>query len=326
MIAGGDGRSGSVTFVADLASGYNIIEKIGTGAKSTIYKVVDPTTGRTYALKRVQRDEGEDTRFLEQAITEYEISHQSDHPYLRRAYEICKIKKWRIQLVEVQVVMEYVQGVSLEQHRPSNIIEIVDIFLKVADGLDALHKMGFLHTDLKPNNILMCVDGSIKIIDFGQGCMIGHRKPRIQGTPEYIAPEQVMRRTLTQQTDIFNLGATLYWVLTGRAYPTIYPRGSRPGSINLTAPRGVPTPRDLNEAVPTALSRFVMESCHLERRDRPRDMKTVIQKLEAVHHLLNRREPTSAPASDSPPSVPPPDFPPELPPDLGSGPLVPSNL
>lgn len=300
---GGRG-SGSLTRVADLASGYNIIEKLGTGAKSTIYKVVDPKTGKTYALKRVIREAHEDNRFLEQAITEYEISHQADHPALRRAYEICKLRKWGIQLTEVQVVMEYVQGVSLEQHRPTDMVEIVDLFLKVGDGIEALHKLGFLHTDLKPNNILTCVDGTIKIIDFGQGCPIGFRKRRIQGTPDYIAPEQVMRRPLTQQTDIFNFGATLYWVLTGRAYPTAYTNmvTKKPERLGIAHSRGVPAPRDINEAVPIPLSRLVMESCNEKPYQRPRDMRNVISRLEAVHHLLTRK-PESPPEPEIPPEA-----------------------
>lgn len=276
--------------MADLESGYNIIERIGTGARSTIFKVVDPKTGESFALKRVIREPHEDTRFLEQACTEHDIASQTNHAYLRKSYEIKKIRRM-LRLTEVQVVMEYVQGVSIEQHRPTEMTEIVAIFLKVAEGLDSLHKIGYLHTDLKPNNILVCLDGSIKIIDFGQGCLIGTRKPRIQGTPDYIAPEQVHRKPLTQRTDIFNLGATLYWVLTGRAYPTLISKTSPARSLNLVAaPRGVPSPQELNDKVPAPLSRLVMESCQERPQDRPRDMKLVINRLEAVHHLLNRTQ------------------------------------
>lgn len=175
--------------MADLESGYNIIERIGTGARSTIFKVVDPKTGETFALKRVIREPHEDTRFLEQACTEHDIASQTSHTYLRKSYEIKKIRRM-LRLTEVQVVMEYVQGVSIEQHRPTEMTEIVAIFLKVAEGLDSLHKIGYLHTDLKPNNILVCLDGSIKIIDFGQGCLIGTPSRASRARPTTLPPSR----------------------------------------------------------------------------------------------------------------------------------------
>ena len=82
-----------------------------------------------------------------------------------------------------------------------------------------MHQMGYVHCDIKPNNILRNDKGEVKVIDFGQSCKIGTVKERIQGTPDYIAPEQVARRPITVQTDVFNLGATLYWALTGKAHP-----------------------------------------------------------------------------------------------------------
>lgn len=90
-----------------------------------------------------------------------------------------------------------------------------------------LHAVGYVHADMKPNNIVMTVTGDIRIIDLGQACKIGTIKERIQGTPDYIAPEQVHRREITPKTDIYNLGATMYWVLTQHHIPTAIPKGSR---------------------------------------------------------------------------------------------------
>lgn len=274
--------------MADLASGYNIVEKIGTGARSTIYKVVDPRTGQTFALKRVLRARNEDTRYLEQAIREHEISSLTSHPFLRKAYECKKVRKWA-RLSQVEVVMEYVQGISLEQQRPTDIAETVDLFIRVAEGLDALHQMGYLHTDIKPNNIMICPDGGVKIIDLGQGCRIGDRKPRIQGTPDYISPEQVHRATLTPATDVFNLGATLYWALTAKNIPTMIPKGAPKGVMHLAMPRNIPTPQELNDQAPLSLSRLVMECVQERPSERPRNMGQVINRLEIVHHQLSKR-------------------------------------
>ncbi|MFH1418761.1 MAG: serine/threonine-protein kinase [Planctomycetota bacterium] len=273
--------------MSDLVSGYNIIRKLGEGARSQVYHVVKPETGQVFALKRVIREKHEDCRFLDQAIREYEVSSRLNHAYLRKAYELKRIRTV-LRLSEVQVVMEFVDGVSLDKHRPDRIDATVELFLMVAEGLNAMHEDQLLHTDIKPNNILVTADSIVKIIDYGQSCQIGFRKPRIQGTPDYIAPEQVERRHLTKQTDVFNLGATLYWALTGTAYPTmITKQGKRSEKADM--PKRVPTPQELNPEIPTALSKLVMQSCAHEPSRRPRDMKEVISRLEMLHHVLTKR-------------------------------------
>ncbi len=282
--------------MADLASGYNIIQKLGEGARSQVYQVVNPETGEVFALKRVLRQGHEDCRFLEQAIREYEISSRLHHPYLRKSYELKRVRSL-LKLVEVQVVMEYVKGISLDKRRPDRIAETVDLCLKVAEALDAMHQQGLLHTDIKPNNILITHDSKVKIIDFGQSCLIGYRKPRIQGTPDYIAPEQVERRYLTQQTDVFNLGATLYWALTGETYPTLITKKNKKPDPSPSRRKPVPSPQELNPEIPSPLSKLVMQCCLYEMGARPKDMKEVITQLEMVHHLLVKRQQTEQEAA-----------------------------
>src|SRR5690606_35077399 len=109
------------------------------------------------------------------------------------------------------VLMEMVDGLTLEHYVPDNLIELCRIFQQTALGLHAMHEAGYVHADIKPNNILFMDDQRVKIIDFGQSCKADTVKDRIQGTPDYIAPEQVLRRAITPQTDVFNLGATMYW-------------------------------------------------------------------------------------------------------------------
>lgn len=281
--------------MTDFVSGYNVIKKLGDGARSQVYQVVRPSTGEVFALKRVVRESHEDTRFLEQAIAEHRIAGQLSHVYLRKAFELKRIRRL-FKLAEVHVIMEFVEGVSLDKCRPDAIAKAVDLFLKVAEGLHHMHENGFIHTDLKPNNLLLQYDGQIKIIDFGQSCEIGTKKPRIQGTPDYIAPEQVERRTLTQQTDVFNLGATLYWTLTGQAYPTAISKKRRQQDVR--RPTAVPTPQEVNPDTPSVLSRLVMECCRYERHRRPSGMRDVIGRLEIAHHLLTKRHPVRSEARD----------------------------
>jgi serine/threonine-protein kinase len=277
--------------VANSIPGYNILKKLGQGARSQVFQVVDSATGEIFALKRVIRGDDEDTRFLDQAINEHEVASRFTHPSLRRSFSLRRIRRL-FRLAEVHVIMEYVEGFVLDQKRPNRVEASIDLFIKLAEGLGHMHSLGYLHTDIKPNNVLLAHDGSIKIIDFGQSCRIGFKKPRIQGTPDYIAPEQVERRRLTRRTDVYNLGATLYWALTGQAYPTAIGKGGQ----RQDAKRRdlVPQPHELNNEVPPSLSKLAMDCCHHDPLRRPMGMKEVISRLETVRHVLATR-PSSAP-------------------------------
>ncbi len=153
-------------------------------------------------------------------------------------------------------------------------------------------RLGFLHADIKPNNILVNPDNQeVRIIDFGQSCRIGQIKKRIQGTPDYIAPEQVHRLPLDQRTDVFNLGATMYFMLTGKPFPTLLPGSQpRPGqrlSHNHHAEAGVAKPpQEVNDQVPPGLSRLVMDCCEECPQTRPADMKQVLVRLDMVRQQL----------------------------------------
>lgn len=269
--------------------GYTIYERLGTGARSTIWLAVSQRTGEQFALKRVVRRHGSsDDRFINQALTDYDVSSRVDHPVLRRSFELWRVRRL-LQLKEVHILMELVQGQTLEEIGALGTDGLLKIFIKVAEGLHALHQLSFVHTDIKPNNIMITEDGQVKVIDFGQSCPIGHVKGRIQGTPDYIAPEQVEKGIpLTQRTDVFNLGATLYWAITGQAYPTVMPSKKRRGGIDLVGPREAPLPEELNPNVPTALSRLVMDCCQENPKDRPSEMQEVIRRLEVTQHILDK--------------------------------------
>jgi serine/threonine-protein kinase len=195
--------------------GYEVIGFIGEGAGSSLYAVSDPQTAQIYVLKHVVPKSDKDQRFVEQLENEYHVGQHVRHRGLRASVAMKANRTIFRKVTEAALVLELFDGMPLDQCPPRRTTAIVDIFIQVAEALDALHSVGFVHCDLKPNNILVGPEGDVKVIDFGQACPKGTAKQRIQGTPDYIAPEQVKCAEVTPQTDIYNFGATLYWTLTG---------------------------------------------------------------------------------------------------------------
>ena len=262
--------------------GFTIIKRLGTGARSTIYLATDVEDRSQVALKRVIFERPEDTRIFEQVDTEYKVAQRVDHPYIRKCYKLKKIRGM-IKVKEMLLSMEYFDGKSLEDCPTLSLGDVLLVFRMVASGLNAMHHHGFVHCDIKPNNILINKSGSIKIIDLGQSCKIGTTKQRIQGTPDYIAPEQVRRKPLGPKTDIFNLGATMYWALTGKHAPTLIPKKNKFG-LPVTEPRRAP--HEIKSQLPMGISKLVMDCIEDDPVQRPRDMMTVISRLDLMVHSI----------------------------------------
>lgn len=275
---------------------YDIIERLGEGAGSVIYSVREPTTGKLYAVKQVIRKKDKDVRFIEQVETEYEVSKLFTHPALRRSFDLKIVKTVFLKKMEAYLVMELFDGKSVEARPPSSLLEVVDTFIQTAAGLKAMHTLGYVHCDIKPNNILRNSQGLVKVIDFGQSSKIGTVKERIQGTPDYISPEQVERRPITVQTDIYNFGATVYWALTGKPIPTQY-TVSRGGKYGFLLDTLIQSPQDLNPKVPLPLSNLVMECISTNPKRRPTDMEQAIMRLELAKHVL-QKEANPVPSPD----------------------------
>jgi len=248
------------------------------------------------AIKHVVRRCPADDRYIAQAENEYAVTRGLQHPYLREYYDIVRVRKW-FKTRELVLVMEYVDGERLLDECPQDLPTVLDVFAKVAEGLHALHQHGYAHADIKPNNVLLTRDGGLKIIDFGQSCPLGYVKKRVQGTPDYMAPEQVNRQAIDQRTDVYNLGATMYWVATGKWYKTLITVASSTATrITLESQRGNAPPHELNPRIPLPLSRLILECCDPVRERRPRDMQEVISRLQVMRHLVQRSEPPVGPA------------------------------
>ena len=282
-------------------AGYTVMAEIGRGAASVIYLVQDPKTKHVWALKRVEKNDAKDQRFIDQALSEAEVAQKVRHPAIRHIERVIKTRKNLITLKEVFLLMEYVDGIAVEAHPPSTFEEAIDIFKQAAEALHVMHKAGYVHADMKPNNIVICEDGSVKIIDLGQACPIGTVKERIQGTPEYIAPEQVHRRKITPRTDIYNFGATMYWVLTHKHIPTAIPKGdSLVSSLEDSMIERPPPPTEVNKRIPLELSDLIMECIEVNPEDRPESMQDILAVLENVEdEIAAMHEDASKPGNEA---------------------------
>jgi serine/threonine-protein kinase len=263
--------------------GFTIIKKLGTGARSIIYLALEEESGNTIALKRSIYEKPEDSRIFEQITNEYKVSKVVQHPYLRQCGKLIKIRKM-FKVKELLLSMEMFEGETLEKFKTLSLGDVLLVFRMVATGLNAMHQQGYIHCDIKPNNILINESGAIKIIDLGQGCKIGTIKPRIQGTPDYIAPEQVKRRHLDGRTDVFNLGATMYWALTGKNVPTLIPQSNDLSAM--LSQRDFLAPHQLYRRIPLGVSRLVTDCVKEEPEKRPGSMAEVISRLDLLIHNI----------------------------------------
>jgi len=267
---------------------YDVIDLLGEGAGSIIYLVSHPKTKQVLALKHVVRKTEKCERFIEQLENEYTVGSQISHPGLRKSIEF-KINRTLLRrIVDAALVLELFDGVPLETHLPRDLTDLMSTFIQTAQALGALHAAGYVHCDLKPNNILRDASGRVKVIDLGQAAKNGTAKTRIQGTPDYMAPEQAKCKPVTFQTDVFNFGATMYWALAGRKLPTLFNAGRKENSFIMDG--AMATPRDINPMVPEPLSNLVMECVRTNPAKRPQDMVELVRRLEIMEYTLERRQ------------------------------------
>ncbi len=260
--------------------GFRIVRRIGTGARTTIYLATDEATGQTVALKRAVLEREGDARIFEQIQVEYKVARRIDHPYVRKCHRLIRQRKF-LKTKELLLSMEIFYGKSLEESPGLSLGDILLVFRMIATGLNAMHECGFVHCDVKPNNILISSKGDLKIIDFGQSCRIGAIKARIQGTPDYIAPEQVQRKHLSHRTDIFNFGATMYWALTGKNIPTLIPKKVGVG-LAMPLAKSFKTPHEIYRKIPQPVSQLVMDCVQQKPADRPANMSEIIARLDMM--------------------------------------------
>ena len=272
--------------MSDLQIGkFTVVGTLGSGAHSKILHIRRSADGKNYALKVVPIGKPEEQKFLEQAQHEFRVAQLLDHANLIKVYALETIKDWMFRVKKAHLLIEYVNGKALDACPPLALPVLVQIFERVADGMVHMHRRGVYHSDLKPNNILVSRAGDVKVIDFGLARIKGEVRDRVQGTPEYIAPEQAKHRMVNERTDIYNFGATMYRMLTFRLPPCVVSQedGGLPVDARMWQKLFKPV-SEFNAQAPKALGDLVQRCLSYEAVKRPERMSEV---QGALDHLVD---------------------------------------
>jgi serine/threonine protein kinase len=199
---------------------YQIVAELGRGAMGVVYQALDPTIGRTIAIKSIRLQDLTDTtereRLRERLVREAQSAGILSHPGIVTIYDIAEESGM------AYIFMEFVNGPPLEKmlltEQTPDKETILSILRQTAAALDYAHKKGIVHRDIKPANIMIHEDGTAKVTDFGVAKIISQQMTlsgAMMGTPSYMSPEQVQGTTVTGRADQFSLAVIAYEVLTG---------------------------------------------------------------------------------------------------------------
>jgi serine/threonine protein kinase len=261
---------------------FTVVGTLGSGAHSTILHVRRDADGRNYALKVVALDAPEDMKFLVQAEHELRVAGMLDHPNLIKVYTLEKIKNWFFQVKKAHLLIEYVNGKTLDTCPRLTMPRLVQVFKAIADGMVHMHRRGVCHGDLKPNNILLSKAGVVKVIDFGLARIKNEGGDRVQGTPEYMAPEQVRNSMINERTDIYNFGATMYRLVTWKLPPSCVEEvGALPMDRKVWENIYKPV-EEVNPRTPPKLAWVVNACLQFEAMKRPERMSQVQNVLDRL--------------------------------------------
>jgi serine/threonine protein kinase len=266
---------------------FKITDVIARSGMASIFKAIDLTNDSVVALKVPFMQFESDPGFYQRFQREQQIGKVLQHPYILRLIEDESLNKSR-----PYIVMEFLDGQTLghlmHTIRPMPQADALKITSRVCEALSYMHEHDVVHRDLKPDNIMICSDGSIRIMDFGIAKLDSARRLTFggftpaMGTPDYMAPEQVKGRRGDQRTDIYSLGAILYEMVTGSA-PF---EGANPFIIMNSRLSGDPiAPRKRNDKISPQVEEIILHAMARNPDDRYPTALAMKKDLDDPEHV-----------------------------------------
>lgn len=262
---------------------FTILDTLGTGAHSSILLIRREADSKEYALKMVPIESKDDLKYLEQAKHEFRVGQMLNHPNLVKIHAFETEGGWFSGPKKGKLLIEYVPGQTMDKLPLMKMAKLLRVFERIADGLTHMHKHGVFHADLKPNNLIYDRGTRVKVIDYGLAWIKGETKDRVQGTPEYMAPETVEHKMINERTDMYNFGATMYRLVTLQLPPCWVTQGeaSLPMTSKVFKEKLKPV-RAINPLVPEPLADLIHHCLHPKANNRPERMSQIQGTLDQL--------------------------------------------
>ena len=263
------------------ADRYQVIEELGLGGMGRVYKVLDKTIDEKVALKLLNPDIAAQEQTIERFRNELKLARKISHRHVCRMYDLSEADGMPF------ITMEYISGEDLKSliKRAGQISvgKAINLTQQVLEGLVEAHRLGVVHRDLKPQNIMVDMEGNAKITDFG---IARSTKTKgltgtgiIIGTPEYMSPEQVEGKVVDQRSDLYSLGIILYELVTGK----LPFEGDTPLSVavkhKIEEPRA---PQEINAQIPNNLNRVILKCMAKDKNERYQSAKELLSDLKKI--------------------------------------------
>jgi TolB-like protein/Tfp pilus assembly protein PilF/predicted Ser/Thr protein kinase len=264
-----------------IADRFEVLEELGRGGMGTVYRVLDRKINEEIALKLLKPEVAADVQIVERFKNELKLARKIIHKNICRLYDINEAEG------ALFITMEYVKGENLksliQEGRPVAENKAVAIVAQVGEGLAEAHRLGVVHRDLKPQNIMLDEDGGVHIMDFGIARLMGGSEMTeagtIIGTPDYMSPEQVEGRTVDPRSDVYSLGVILYEMVTGCVPFT----GETALSVAVKQKMEKPAdPRTLNPRLTPAVAVLILRCLEKSPEARPQRAEDFLAELQKI--------------------------------------------
>lgn len=264
---------------------YEILEKIGTGGMSDVYKAKCHKLNRFVAVKVLKQEFGENANFVSKFQVEAQAAAGLMHPNIVNVYDVGEENGIHY------IVMELVEGITLKKYIEKkarlSYKEAVSIAIQVSMGIEAAHKNHIIHRDIKPQNIIISKDGKVKVTDFGiaKAATSNTITSNVMGSVHYTSPEQARGGYSDEKSDIYSMGITLFEMLTGR----VPFNGETTVAIAIKhIQEEIPSPKEYVAEIPSSVEGIVLKCCQKSPDRRYSNVQELIQDLKKS--LLNPDE------------------------------------